>query len=58
MVVPLVVAYVVCNISPFFTVLLAYCYLKEDFLWMEIAAMFVSFGGIGMIAYGTPSDDN
>jgi len=58
MVVPLVVTNVVCNLSPFFTVLLAFCFLKEDFLWIEIFAMFVSFGGIGMIAYGTPSEGN
>jgi drug/metabolite transporter (DMT)-like permease len=58
MVVPLVVTNVVCNLSPFFTVLLAYCYLKEDFLWIEILAMFVSFGAIGMIAYGAPSENN
>jgi drug/metabolite transporter (DMT)-like permease len=58
MVVPLVVAFVVCNLAPFFTVLLAYCYLKENFLWVEVVAMFVSFGAIGLIAYGSPSEDN
>jgi len=58
MVSPLVVTNVVCNLSPFFTVLLAYCYLREDFLWIEIAAMFISFGAIGLIAYGAPNETN
>jgi drug/metabolite transporter (DMT)-like permease len=58
MVTPLVVANVICNLSPFFTVLMSYCYLKESFLKIEILAMVISFSGIGLLAYGTPSEGN
>jgi drug/metabolite transporter (DMT)-like permease len=58
MVSPLVVTNVVCNLSPFFTVILSYFYLHEDFQWIEIGALFVSFGAIGLIAYGAPSETN
>ena len=57
MTLPLSVFTVLFNSTPFFTALLATCYLKESLTWFEIVAMFGSFGGICLLALGMPDEE-
>jgi len=58
MTLPLSVFTVLFNSTPFFTAILAYFYLKEALSLVEVFAMIGSFGGICLLGFGKPSEDD
>jgi drug/metabolite transporter (DMT)-like permease len=58
MTLPMSVFTMLFNCTPFFTAFLASYYLKESLTWIEIVAMIGSFGGICLIAFGVPDEED
>ena len=56
MVLPLSIFNILFNCAPFFTAILAWCYLKETISYVQNIAMFGSFIGVIFIALGMPKE--
>ena len=56
MTIPLTVFNILLDVSPFFTLLLTYFYLKEKMSCFEIIAMICSFGAVMLVALAAPEN--
>ena len=48
---------ILINMAPFFTTVIAYFFLNETISLFEIIAMICSFGGVTLIAFANPAED-